>query len=182
LEGAGFKKGATGIMEKGGKKLSLRLSTTAGNKLREQQGVLVQAQLKEVGIDIRIDNSPAETLFGERLPGGNFDIANFAWVGTPFPAAGGYQIYNSASGSNFGKYSNKTVDQKLLAALAETDEVTRLGLLNQIDEMMWEDMPSVPLYQKPTFIAYNNKYANISDNTTEESPFWNSEAWAARRA
>jgi peptide/nickel transport system substrate-binding protein len=180
LEGAGFKKGATGIMEKGGKKLSLRLSTTAGNKLREQQGVLVQAQLKEVGIDIRIDNAPAEDLFGERLPGGNFDIANFAWVGTPFPAAGGYQIYSAASGSNFGKYNNKTVDQKLLAALAETDEVTRLGLLNEIDKMMWEDLPNIPLYQKPTFLAYNTKYANISDNTTEESPFWNSETWALK--
>ncbi len=180
LEGAGFKKGATGIMEKGGKKLSLRLSTTAGNKLREQQGVLIQAQLKEIGIDIRIDNSPAETLFGERLPGGNFDIANFAWVGTPFPAAGGYQIYQSASGSNFGKYTNKTVDQKLLDALAETDEVTRLGILNDIDKMMWEDMPNIPLYQKPTFLAYNDTYVNISDNTTEESPFWNSEAWALK--
>jgi peptide/nickel transport system substrate-binding protein len=180
LEGAGFKKGATGIMEKGGKKLSLRLSTTAGNKLREQQGVLIQAQLKDVGIDIRIDNSPAETLFGERLPGGNFDIANFAWVGTPFPAAGGYQIYSAASGSNFGKYNNKQVDEKLLAALAETDEVTRLGLLNEIDKMMWEDVPNIPLYQKPTFLAYNTKYVNISDNTTEESPFWNSETWALK--
>ncbi len=180
LEGAGFKKGATGIMEKGGKKLSLRLSTTAGNKLREQQGVLIQAQLKEVGIDIRIDNSPAEDLFGKRLPEGNFDIANFAWVGTPFPAAGGYQIYSAASGSNFGKYSNKDVDAKLLAALAETDEATRIGLLNEIDKIMWEDLPNIPLYQKPTFLAYNTKYVNISDNTTEESPFWNSEVWALK--
>lgn len=180
LEGAGFKRGATGIMEKGGKKLSLRLSTTAGNQLREQQGVLIQAQLKEVGIDIRIDNSPAETLFGERLPGGNFDIANFAWVGTPFPAAGGYQLYQSASGSNFGKYNNSKVDKRLLDALAETDEVTRLGILNEIDKTMWEDLPNIPLYQKPTFLAYNTKYANITDNTTEESPFWNSEAWAEK--
>lgn len=180
LEDAGFTKGEDGIYEKDGKRLSLRLSTTAGNQLREQQGVLIQAQLKQAGIDIRIDNSPAEDLFGKRLPEGNFDIANFAWVGTPFPAAGGYQLYHSTSGSNFGKYSSRTVDQKLLEALAETDEVTRLGILNEIDQQMWVDMPSLPLYQKPTFLAYETRFANITDNTTEESPFWNSEEWAVK--
>lgn len=180
LEQAGFKKGSAGIYEKNGKKLSLRLSTIAGNQLREQQGVLIQAQLKEIGIDIRIVNSRDFFDKGGGLSDGNFDIANFAWPGTPFPAARGYQIYHSSSGSNFGRYANAKVDQKLLAAMAETDESTRLGLLNEIDEMMWADLPNIPLYQKPTFLAYNTKYVNISDNTTEESPFWNSEEWAVK--
>ena len=64
--------------------------------------MLIQAQLREVGFDIRIDNSAAEDLFGERLPEGNFDIANFAWVGTPFAASGADQLYSSTRDSNFG--------------------------------------------------------------------------------
>lgn len=177
LEKAGFTKGRDGIYTRDGKPLRLRLSTTAGNQLREQQGVLIQAQLAEVGFDIRIDNSPSEDLFGDRLPKGNFDIANFAWVGTPFAAAGTNQLYNSGSESNFGKYSNPAVDAKMKESLAILDESGRLAALNDIDEMMWEDLPNLPLYQKPTFLAYEERFENITDNTTTESPFWNSEEW-----
>ena len=56
LEEAGYAKGADGIYAKGGKKLSVRFSTTAGNKLRETQGELFQAQMKEIGVEIKIAN------------------------------------------------------------------------------------------------------------------------------
>src|SRR4030095_6734419 len=56
LEDAGYTKGGDGIYAKGGKKLSVRISTTAGNKLRETQGELFQAQMKEIGIEIKIAN------------------------------------------------------------------------------------------------------------------------------
>ncbi|HLF41671.1 MAG TPA: ABC transporter family substrate-binding protein [Acidimicrobiia bacterium] len=180
LEKAGFTKGDGGVYEKGGKKLSLRLSTTSGNDLREQQGVLIQGQLKDIGIDIRIANAKADTLFGELLPKGDFDIANFAWVGTPFPASGASQLYSSASDSNYGKYANPAVDKLMLEAVGEIDETARLALLDKIDEAMWADLPNIPLYQKPTFLAYYESYANITDNTTTESPFWNSEEWALK--
>lgn len=177
---AGFTKGAGGIFEKDGKKLQLRLSTTAGNDLREQQETLIQQQLKLVGIDIRIDNTEADDLFNKRLPEGNFDIANFAWVGTPFPASGANQIYNGTSASNFGRYANKKVDDLMLKALGTVDETARLEVLNQLDEAMWDDLPNLPLYQKPTFLAYYESYGNISDNTTSESPFWNAEEWGLK--
>jgi len=180
LEKAGFTKGSDGIYAKGGKKLQLRLSTTAGNKLREQQGVLIQAQLKTVGIDIRIDNSDSKTLFGTRLPKGDFDIANFGWVGTPFPASSAKQIYQTGSDSNFGKYSNPAVDDLMNKALAEVDFTKRTALLNQADEAMWTDLPNLPLYQKPTFLAFSDKYLNIGDNTTTETPFWNVEEWGLK--
>ena len=177
LTKAGYTKGEGGIFERDGKKLQFRLTTTAGNDLREQQEKLIQDQLKLIGIDIRIDNSPAEELFNKRLPEGNFDIANYAWVGTPFPASGANQIYQSDSASNFGRYSNKKVDQLLEKSLATLDDAARLKVLNELDQAMWDDLPNLPLYQKPTFLAYYESYGNISDNTTSESPFWNAEEW-----
>jgi peptide/nickel transport system substrate-binding protein len=180
LEKAGFTKGTDGIYQKGGKRLTLRLSTTAGNKLREQQGVLLQAQMKAVGIDIRIDNSDSKTLFGTRLPKGDFDIVNFGWVGTPFPASSARQIYQTGSDSNYGKYTNPAVDDLMNKALAEVNPVQRTALLNQADSLMWNDLPNLPLYQKPTFLAFSGKYVNIVDNTTTETPFWNVEEWGLK--
>ena len=38
-------------------------------------------------------------------------------------------------------------------------------------------MATIPLYQKPTFIAYDKSYTNIHDNSTAEGPFYNAGTW-----
>lgn len=179
LEAAGYAKGADGIYAKGGKKLSFRFSTTSGNKLRETQGELLKTQMKAIGVDIKIDNVKAAVLFSERLPKGNFDIADFAWVGTPF-ATSNKSIYVTGGGQNYGKGSDPKVDALFNQAGAELDDAKRTDLLNQADAELWQNMVTIPLYQKPTFIAYSDKYGNIGDNASVEGPFWNAGTWGMK--
>ena len=182
LEEAGYTKGADGIYAKGGKKLSLRISTTAGNQLRETQEELFQAQMKKIGVDIKIANADSTKFFGEWLPNGNFDIANFAWVGSPFSISGSRATYVCGSGSNYGQYCNKKVDQLFDQAFAEFDTAKATELGNQIDQQLTADMVSIPLYQKPTFLAVRNTFGNIADNTTLDGPFWNANIWGQKTA
>jgi peptide/nickel transport system substrate-binding protein len=182
LEDAGYAKGADGIYAKGGKKVSMRISTTAGNTLRETQGQLFQAQMKEIGIDIKIANLDSQKLFGEALPNGNFDIANFAWVGSPFAISGATDIFRSGGGSNYGDYRSDEVDKLLEEANAETDRAKSVELGNQVDQILTDDMATIPLYTKPTFLAYRNTFANIVDNSTLEGPFFNANTWGAKTA
>jgi peptide/nickel transport system substrate-binding protein len=182
LEEAGYTKGADGIYAKDGKKLSLRISTTAGNQLRETQEELFQAQMKKVGIDIKIVNADNRKFFGEWCPQGNFDIANFAWVGSPFSISGSLGTYVTGQGSNYGKYSNKKVDDLFAQAMGEFDDAKLAALGNQIDQQLTADMVSIPLYQKPTFIAWRNTFANIADNSTQDGPFWNAYLWGQKAA
>jgi peptide/nickel transport system substrate-binding protein len=182
LEEAGYAKGADGIYAKDGKKLSLRFSTTAGNKLRETQGELLQAQMKEVGIEIKIANLDSQKLFGDALPNGNFDITDFAWVGTPFAVSGAQDLYRTGGGGNYGQYSSKKVDDLFEQAVGELDEAKAAELGNQIDQQMTDDMATIPLYQKPTFLAVRNSFANIKDNATSEGPFYATPTWGQKAA
>jgi len=182
LEEAGYAKGGDGIYAKGGKKLSLRISTTAGNQLRETQEELFQAQMKKMGVDIKITNAESTKFFGEWLPNGNFDIANFAWVGSPFSISGSQATYQCGSGSNYGQYCNKKVDQLFKQAFAEFDPAKATELGNQIDQQVTADMATIPLYQKPTFIAWRNTFGNIADNSTQDGPFWNANVWGQKTA
>lgn len=179
LEGAGYAKGPDGIYAKGGKKLSFRFSTTSGNALRETQGELFKTQMKAIGVDIKIDNSKSGVLFGERLPKGNYDIVNFAWVGGPF-SAGNKDIYSTGGGSNYGKYSNPEVDKMFVEANTILDDAKRTETYNAIDKRLWDDMVTIPLYQKPTFIAYSDKYVNIRDNASSTGPFYNAGEWGLK--
>jgi peptide/nickel transport system substrate-binding protein len=180
LEDAGYTRGADGIYAKDGSKLSLRISTTAGNQLRETQEQLIQAQMKQIGVDIKIANADNRKFFGEWLPAGNFDIANFGWVGNPFAISSSQDIYRTGGGGNYGAYASKKVDQLFAQAVRETDEARSAELGNQIDQQLTADMATIPLYAKPTYLAVRNTFANIGDNATQEGPFWNSNLWAQK--
>ena len=181
MEKAGFTKGADGIYAKDGKRASFRIRVKSPNPLREQLEQLMQADLKQVGIDLRIENFGDPDTIGGIGSKGDFDLFIFAWVGTPFEVAGTQQIFSSDSDSNFGKYANAKIDAGVKEASAILDEEERAKKLNELDEIMWEDLPNIPLFQKPTgILAYSDKYANITDNTTTESPFWNSVTWGLK--
>lgn len=181
LEKAGFAKGSDGIYAKGADKLSFRLRVLSPNPLREQLQELIKDDLKGVGIDIRIDNFSAPDTIGKIGSTGDFDLFIFAWVGTPFEVSGAKQIFTSASDSNFGKYNSPEVDAALERVDSILDEDERAAELNKVDEMLWEDLPNIPLFQKPSgVLAYSTRYANISDNTTTEGLFWNSTAWGLK--
>src|SRR4029453_4661084 len=86
LEDAGYAKGADGIYAKDGRRLSLRISTTAGNQLRETQGQLFQAQMKDIGVGIKIANVDATKHFGEWLPTATSTSPTSPRSATPSPS------------------------------------------------------------------------------------------------
>jgi len=167
------------IAPKGGQKLNYKFATTTGNRLREQQGILFQAQMKKLGIGITIANQPPKTLF-PALSKHAFEISDFAWVATPFASAN-QPIYQTGGGSNYGSYSNPQVDKLITQAVSGLDPKTVTDTWNQVDALLWKDMPTIPLYQKPTFIAYDKKFGNITDNASAEGPFESSGTWGLKQ-
>jgi glutathione transport system substrate-binding protein len=181
LEKAGFTKGQDGVYTKGGKRLSFRISTTGGNKLREDTEALIQAQLKAVGIEITIANFPGSAVFDE-IDAGNFDIGLYAWVGTPFSVSSTKSIFASGGGQNYGKYDNPKIGELYDKAVGTADRGETVKLSQEIDTILWDDLATIPLYAKPTFLPYRDTYANITDNSTTEGPLWNSVLWGKKAA
>ena len=71
--------------------------------------------MKAIGIKINIQNYDANTFFGTNLPNGTYQIAEFAWVSTPF-VSGNQSIYCSYTnttncGENWTHYANPQVDK-----------------------------------------------------------------------
>jgi peptide/nickel transport system substrate-binding protein len=179
LQSDGWKKSGT-YFQKNGQTLALSISTTAGNALRQNQETIFKQQMQALGIKITIQNYPADKFFGDIVPNEKYDIADFAWVGTPFPVSSNVGIYGTGGGENWVDYSNKQVDQWLKQAVAETDPQKANALMNQVDTQLFKDAVTMPLYQKPTYIAYRDKFANIQDNPTSAGPVWNITSWGVK--
>jgi peptide/nickel transport system substrate-binding protein len=189
LTTAGYAKGSDGIYAKDGKKLSLRIGTTGGNALREQTEQLIQSQLKAVGIDIKIENVEGSAIFDE-FDVGNFDIALFAWVGTPFSVSSNKSIFTCTEaetgpcdgGSNFGAYDNSKIDDLFKQAIQSADKDKSVELSQQIDKIIWDDMATIPLYAKPVYQPYRDTFGNVKINATTEGPIWNAAEIGVKKA
>ena len=189
LEAAGMTMGSDGYYQpsngpEAGQDFTLRISTTTGNSIRSNTQQLVQAQLKAVGIKIQIVNTPAGTFFGTDLPNGNYDIAEFAWVGSPF-ATGNNSIYCSYTdttncNSNWNHAADATTDSLLKQAAAATNPKTEATLYNKADAQMWANMVTLPLYQKPIMVAWSKNYNKILPNPTSAGITWNAFNWSLK--
>ena len=161
LEAAGWKAGADGIREKDGKKLTVKFSQLSGVPVSENEALQVQNQLKEIGIKVDIVNVPvAKFQDGSLLSGGEFEMVAFSWIGTPYPYSGVGQIYGTGSESNYAQLSMPEVDKLISQIQVETDPVKRADLANQADRIIWENVHTLPLYQRPELIAVKSNLAN----------------------
>jgi peptide/nickel transport system substrate-binding protein len=179
LEADGYTLGSDGVYAKAGKKLLFRISTTAGNSLREATESLIQSQLKPAGIAVTVVNPASSDFLGKTLPSHDFDLGLFAGVGSPFPSAND-SLYLQGAPANYGQFGSAELDQVLTEGAAEIDPQKEADAYNAADTIMWQNMWSLPLYQKPTLIAVRNTYVNIHDNGSADGLFWNAETWGQK--
>jgi peptide/nickel transport system substrate-binding protein len=188
LSGLGFKK-VNGYYEpnygpQSGSPLTFTIQSTSGNTIRAETEQLFQAQMKTIGIKINIQNYDANTFFGTNLPNGTYQIAEFAWVSSPF-TSGNQSIYcsytNTADcGENWIHYANPQVDKLMKEGTQALSQAQEAADYNAADKILWQDMATLPLYQKPQYFAYSSKYANIVPNTSEVGVPWNGNLWGVK--
>jgi peptide/nickel transport system substrate-binding protein len=187
LQQAGWTQGSDGIFAKDGQRLSLKIDTTANNPLREQTIQVMIPQLKEAGIEAVFNANPDIFAGADKptsLEAGGFQVALFAWVGSPF-ISGTPPIYlapqGDALGQNYARIGSPEIDQLFgqWLTLTEDSEIADTG--NQIDRLLWDQMATLPLYQKPTFIAYSSTIEGVEDNPTLAGPLWNSSGYALKQ-
>ena len=171
--------GAGGVWSCNGTKATFKFKWKSGNQLRQLSFEAMQAQLKDVGIQLVADDTP--NALTQDLPSGNYDIILFAWVGSP-DISGNDAIYGCRSGSTHAQdnnqgYCNQKVDKLLVAANHELNSAKQFGLTNQALALMAKDLATVPLFQKPTYLVYRTAVKGLKENPTNEGPVWNISRW-----
>jgi peptide/nickel transport system substrate-binding protein len=177
LTSAGYTGVGTALKTPAGKDVTLRISYTQGNTLRQQTSELIQNELGQLGVKVTV--TPIASL-GKTLASGDFDMIIFAWVGTPFLFAGAQQLWGSTSDSDYGHWVNTQSDALLKDAAGQTDAQKAIDDLNQADQIMSTDAYVLPLFVKPTFLAAYKNIVNIRDDATQTGPPYNVQEWGIR--
>ena len=159
LEAAGWVAGADGIRAKDGKPLAIKFMQLTGIAVSENEALQVQNQLKEIGIQVDIVDVPVDE-FSTTLSKGEFELIAFSWIGTPYPFLGTSQIYGSKSESNYAQLSMPEVDKNADLLSTEIDKAARIKLANDTSAIIWENVHTLPLYQRPQNWASKANLAN----------------------
>ena len=148
LDSAGWLAGPDGIRVKNGRRLAFGLSSPS----RHQYAVLLQAALRKVGADVRLEESDFATFMAKQNTH-TFDTEISLFATDP-SVSGFKQTWSTAGisqeGSNFTAYANPAVDALLDSATATFDPARTRAYARRAFEMIIEDAPAVWLYQPPT--------------------------------
>jgi peptide/nickel transport system substrate-binding protein len=163
LAGAGWKPGADGTLEKGGKPFRFTVLTNAGNESRAKAAAILQQHLAAVGIRMEIRTVEWAAFINEFVDKRKFDAVILGWNITPDPDQ--YDIWSSKKTGpkelNFVGFSNPEVDRLLEEGRRTFDLEKRKKAYFRIQEILAEELPYVFLYVPESLPAVHRRFHGI---------------------
>jgi peptide/nickel transport system substrate-binding protein len=179
LDEAGWKdSNGDGIRNRDGRPLSFTLITQAGFAIRENVAQAIQQQLRQVGVDARIelvDGTAISTVWFE----GRFDAMLHWWQ---LPADPELTLFFAAdrtppAGRNINYFADDALTKILYASDRTVDREERTRLLQRAQAMLSDAVPEIPLYSITRLDAVPAALQHFKGNPTNTGVFWNVFEW-----
>ncbi len=166
LQEAGFSRGADGIMEKDGKKLSLTLKVPIEKESEAVKRVVLAFKnyLKNIGADVKVEfkewQAWKEDVFFEH----DFDIIFASWVFDD--SADISSLFHSGEigpwKNNFGGYSNPEVDGLINESKLTLDHEKRRTINRKLHAILADENPYTFLWTLTNYTAYQKKVRRVA--------------------
>ena len=147
-----------GVLEFQGKPMSYELMISAND---EAMGEMLKAYMGAVGIELNVkavdDNTVKQT----------YQEGNFQLIANGHGSFGGDPKYMAMLATNTAgaakitvqggnRWQSEEYDTTFAASLKELDQAKREALVDKLQEIVAEDVPTLPLYYKSNAAAFNN--------------------------
>jgi len=154
LDDAGWKPGADGIREKGGKKLVIEHFYRADSPRNAGMATFMKADLKKVGIEVNL-NGLAQAGYFDAVRTGKHNTQNW-WDTGSDPDVVRILLYsaNAGGGTNRNRYKNPDMDKLIDAAAGAADPAKRVELYAQIQKKVADD--AVMVFYNDPYLLYSH--------------------------
>jgi len=147
LADAGWKPGPDGILTKDGKPFEFTLKYPTGNKVREQSAPLIQANLKEVGIKVNLQQMEFQTLSTTVFDQRNMDAWLMGWSLSLDPDPGSIFLPTNSWGKVTG-WTNATSEQLIKNGTKVLKVEERKPIYVQWAKILNDELPYAFLYSQ----------------------------------
>ena len=171
--------GAKKILKAQGKVgMRVKIAYATPNPRRKAEVDLIRDFCGQAGF--KVVDGGTNAFFGGALLRGEFDVALFAWTGSPLLTQG-YATYLTKGAQNNGDYSNPQVDQLLKQLYSELNPVNQQRLLTELDRTLWSDLATMPLFAFPALLATTPNLVGATYNPSASGATYNVDDWALSR-
>jgi len=181
LDEAGWTPGPNGIRQRDGRPLAFTLITQAGFAVRENIAQAIERQLRDVGVDVRMelhDGTAISALWFE----GRFDAMLHWWQMPSDPELTTFFAADRTppAGRNINYFKDDALTRLLYASDRTVDREERTRLLHRIQAIVADAVPELPLYSITKLDAVPASLQHFTGNPTNTGIFWNVHEWEIR--
>jgi peptide/nickel transport system substrate-binding protein len=152
-----------GILEKDGKPFIFEIVTNQGNDTRQKCAEIIQRQLKEVGITVKIRILEWAAFVNDFITKRRFDAVILGWSISLDPDA--YDVWHSSKTApeelNFMSYNNPAADEMLEKGRSTFNQSQRKKYYDRFQEIIAEDQPYTFLYVPEELIIISSRFRGI---------------------
>jgi peptide/nickel transport system substrate-binding protein len=135
--------------------------TTNNIPISVQEAEVIQAQLGEAGISMKIKLVDASTLISDGNAK-NFEMISFQWSGRPDPDGNVYQFFKTTPGTSFNwsGISNPALDALLDRTREVSSQAERKKLFSDVTKILQDELPMVFIVHPVEPKAFSPKVQN----------------------
>jgi peptide/nickel transport system substrate-binding protein len=164
-----------GVLAHDGVPFSFELTTNTGNQLRRDAVVLIQDQLRRVGVEARARLVEFQTLVAMN-ESHEFDVTLGAWAAdTSLDLRYAFHSAEIEGGSNYGGYANTEVDRLIERISREGDPQAALPLFHRLQEILHLEQPYTLLWEPQWLVGISRQVQGARPNALRT--FFELEEW-----
>ncbi len=165
-----------------GHRVRFTLITNAGNRMRERMGLMIQEDLKAVGIDVRFVPVETKTLIGKIMRDFDYEACLLALSTSVGPTS--KTNFLMSSGSLHWWYPRQEtpatpweaeIDALMKKQASALDRAERKRLFDRVQEIMSEQVPVIPLVARHLLVAARRSIGNLQPGILYDYVLWNAE-------
>ncbi len=163
LREAGWHMGKSGLLEKDGRPFSFTVITNQGNEERLRAVQIIQQNLRDIGIEMRIRQLEWQTMLHDFIDKKRFEAVILGWALSRDPDL--YDLFHSSKTKegefNFVSYKNPVVDRLLLEGRSTFDMEKRKAIYHKIHAILAEDQPYTFLYVPDAIPILHKRFKGV---------------------
>ena len=174
LADAGWVPGSDGILTKDGQRFSFTMLNRAGKQDRIAIAQVIQAQLKDVGIEVQFETLESAA-WTNQWRTGVWDAMVSGWFLSADPSI--TAIYSCGGSNNYTGFCDPKLDEVMDASDKEVDFAKRKPQNDEAQAILAEDAFTLPIYAQVTPMYVSNNLVNFKGSGTNFGSFWNVFEW-----
>ncbi len=149
-----------GILDNDGQRLAFELSVPSSSGWRRQAATIMESQLRQIGVEMRIQVIDITT-HGQQAQRGRFDASFFAWNQDPKPSGAIGGTWSTTGANNYSKYSNPRFDSLVTATTSGTDPERIRQTWREALGVIQQDWPAIWMLTLTQVSVVHSRFDNV---------------------